>query len=1144
MLVPAILVLLIVLPLVNAIFDPIEYNKGSKLYRIDTPILGMNIADIQLIENTDQCLTDCYAILRIHPYKQLKTSDKSKYNWNWKNSLTNKVNYIDYNFYVKKDKIKSWEDKVCSKYINELTKNGSISKCSEYKTIIKNKTIETWEKIDFYNYNFPIDKDTYIKIEGKKVPKQNLEWIPTFYGYKLDKWAWWNGSWNKKMQINITTSVTKTNQAFKITLNTSNFNYSHALSNLADLRVLNSSEDGELDFWVEHYNSSGESYVWVELPSFTNTSIYLYYNNSGASNSSSMANTFAIFSDDFEDNDITDWTQGAMDTLQITSSIVKEGSYSLEFEDANWGVAYAPTFTNQTEDFIVEFDIYYNASGSSREIIGVCADAYANDNGIYSMHNYNGTGDDPDDLSYYDGAYHQIPPDEGYSGLTWYEFKTRLEDAGGGDSQWDFWRNGVLQGSNFGSRGTISQDSIIKVYLQSYGSKLTRIDNVFVYSDYGTPSFAFGSEENTSTTISANILNVTESSYKASDLMPDIWAWSNADFNVTLNLSNDVNGSIYNILTHSETANTNYTNTSIIIDTTNYPDNNYTLNLTADAGGGLFTHIGTNVFKIDNLRINYLNNITCDNIYKENELTPTVSIYSTENFTANLFLKQGSDTWSLNNFTYAGGGNYTNSFSINTSQYSDSNNYYLYLNVTDNINNVDSNTSCNFSLDNTAPSISLNWNINNNWYKTLNHTVYFNVIDSMTLNITCNVTYNAENWYQNFTNNTQYNLSANLTDGTNNFYAICWDAPNNSNSINESILMSYTKINVKDEETRDDFPISNYSASMFVTPAGNSSLTYEQTNSSKMLNWYFYTLNDTIKTVRLAIGTTYYRSQTDLQNLNNITFYMYNASNYSSSQILFVIDTAGYEKPILIKRPRGTSEDVITAEYPVGTNQEVNAYLLDSRVYNIYGYDSNNDLILIDTLMVAGARTIHLTIPDVSNRFVSVNELSADLWAEETATDNYTIYGKGIDDGGGNFNIKLYNSTDDLLSSGAFTGTGTLTYNVGNISLLNNTYFYALFEFEDSTLKRSIIISDGGLTLPDFGAWNIGTDGKVGIAIFVIFLILGIAGAMVYYVGEIGLIVGGAIGIIMSAFFGLTSYLYLFGLLLIIIGGAVLVLKR
>lgn len=104
--------------------------------------------------------------------------------------------------------------------------------------------------------------------------------------------------WNYYRQISLSPSTPDTYFQVKIELNTSNFDYSKCNSDGSDLRFYQT-DGSELDYWIESWNTSSTSIIWVEVKDSNTSTIYMCYGNSGASAASNGDNTFLFF-DDFE----------------------------------------------------------------------------------------------------------------------------------------------------------------------------------------------------------------------------------------------------------------------------------------------------------------------------------------------------------------------------------------------------------------------------------------------------------------------------------------------------------------------------------------------------------------------------------------------------------------------------------------------------------------------------------------------------------------------------------------------------------------------------------------------------------------------------------------------------------------------------
>ena len=107
---------------------------------------------------------------------------------------------------------------------------------------------------------------------------------------------WWNYDWQYRRVVTINnTGDLLTDYQIKIALDSS-FDYSK--SNGEDIRFVDSNNN-ELSYWIEKWNVSGDSIIWVKVPSIPSgkTTIYMYYGNPSASSASSGVNTFEFFDD-------------------------------------------------------------------------------------------------------------------------------------------------------------------------------------------------------------------------------------------------------------------------------------------------------------------------------------------------------------------------------------------------------------------------------------------------------------------------------------------------------------------------------------------------------------------------------------------------------------------------------------------------------------------------------------------------------------------------------------------------------------------------------------------------------------------------------------------------------------------------------
>lgn len=110
---------------------------------------------------------------------------------------------------------------------------------------------------------------------------------------------WWNSNYTKRIPItinNLDQATTHTNMPVLVRLNTSRINYADTLAGGADIRFTLSNQSTQLKYDIERWNSSGESLIWVKIPSIaasSNMIIYMYYGHSGAADGQDATNTWS-----------------------------------------------------------------------------------------------------------------------------------------------------------------------------------------------------------------------------------------------------------------------------------------------------------------------------------------------------------------------------------------------------------------------------------------------------------------------------------------------------------------------------------------------------------------------------------------------------------------------------------------------------------------------------------------------------------------------------------------------------------------------------------------------------------------------------------------------------------------------------------
>jgi len=157
-----VMIFIALIPLVYAWeFDNVKsYDKQNKRITIKNAFgLGKELAEVTLIDNTDYCLINCEANIKL----DLKTDYKNPFK---------KLEFFD------------------------IKNNMKRKKINNYQILIK--TAGEWKP---YDKNEDLSEGTYyIKIKGKKAGYESIEWIPTnFMGVKINEWAIWASSFESNI---------------------------------------------------------------------------------------------------------------------------------------------------------------------------------------------------------------------------------------------------------------------------------------------------------------------------------------------------------------------------------------------------------------------------------------------------------------------------------------------------------------------------------------------------------------------------------------------------------------------------------------------------------------------------------------------------------------------------------------------------------------------------------------------------------------------------------------------------------------------------------------------------------------------------------------------------------------------------------
>jgi regulation of enolase protein 1 (concanavalin A-like superfamily) len=140
-----------------------------------------------------------------------------------------------------------------------------------------------------------------------------------------------NWKYRMHIEINEESGTALTGYQVPITLDTKTFNYNKADASGADIRFTASDVVTPVDYWIETWNTSGESTIWVEVDLGANATetFYMYYGNANASSESNGEATFEFF-DHFPGSAVNASKWDVNGSPTVASSILTYGFNSEE----------------------------------------------------------------------------------------------------------------------------------------------------------------------------------------------------------------------------------------------------------------------------------------------------------------------------------------------------------------------------------------------------------------------------------------------------------------------------------------------------------------------------------------------------------------------------------------------------------------------------------------------------------------------------------------------------------------------------------------------------------------------------------------------------------------------------------------------
>jgi hypothetical protein len=177
----------------------------------------------------------------------------------------------------------------------------------------------------------------------------------------------WLSGWTYRRPINLSQVTPVDDYQVLVTLTTGTMGnpYANVKPDGSDIRFTGSDEVTLQDYWIESWDNTGTSRIWVEVKTSGTSTIYMYYGNAAAS-STSDANATFVFFDDFESGNLNKWTMVSDTFWSVATNQKHSGTHSLKAGATSSSDKYiSATGINQTD---VLFDAWWYNTATTPDI--------------------------------------------------------------------------------------------------------------------------------------------------------------------------------------------------------------------------------------------------------------------------------------------------------------------------------------------------------------------------------------------------------------------------------------------------------------------------------------------------------------------------------------------------------------------------------------------------------------------------------------------------------------------------------------------------------------------------------------------------------------------------------------------------------
>jgi hypothetical protein len=177
----------------------------------------------------------------------------------------------------------------------------------------------------------------------------------------------WLSGWNYRRPISLSPVTPVADYQVLVTLTTGTMGnpYANIKADGSDIRFTGSDGAALQDYWVESWDNTGTSRIWVEVAASGTSTIHMYYGNAAAGSTSDGEATFDFF-DDFS-GDLSKWTidpENTDDKVYIYNGALRHDPDSSQTKNSYYDTRIRTT-DYKILDGVIEYSVYLAATTPS-----------------------------------------------------------------------------------------------------------------------------------------------------------------------------------------------------------------------------------------------------------------------------------------------------------------------------------------------------------------------------------------------------------------------------------------------------------------------------------------------------------------------------------------------------------------------------------------------------------------------------------------------------------------------------------------------------------------------------------------------------------------------------------------------------------